>query len=299
MTTVVEVRGHPSSPPKGARFVMSRWWLWLTAPMALLGLVTSVCGITVDRVYADETESWTAQAVGQDIANLAVLVALLLLARAAARGSGRALVAWAGTVVYTAYTFSIYVFAIHFGPLFLLYVAVLALSVWSLVGFFTAIDPQRVRAAFRGRHVAGLASTLLVVLAAGFALLWLGQDLPAMISGTPPEELRDTGLRTNPVHVLDLALFLPAALTAGILLRRNRPWGLVLTPVMLAAMAGISLGIVSLTVVNILRDLGAAPVVAVVIGILGAAQALTCWRFLGNMPAATRSDHLLGREGDR
>jgi len=121
------------------------------------------------------------------------------------------------------------------------------------------------------------------VLAGGFALLWLSQDVPAMIDGTASRELRDAGLLTNPVHVLDLALFLPASGLAGVLLRRGRDWGHTLAPVVLTAMAGISLGIVMLTVVNLARDLEASPVVAVVIGLVGCVQAVACWLLLRGM----------------
>jgi hypothetical protein len=101
-----------------------------------------------------------------------------------------------------------------------------------------------------------------------------------MIDGSPSAELEDTGLFTNPVHVLDLAFFLPASMLAGVLLRRGRAWGARLAPVMLTAMASISLGIVSLTVVNAVRDLDSSPVVAVVVGALGVTQAVTAWALL-------------------
>jgi hypothetical protein len=262
------------------------WWLWLSVPIVVLGVPGSLAGILVDRVYARETTNWETQATGQDLTDLVVLGALAVLWYAAARGSARALLAWAGTVVCTAYTFAIYAFAVHFGPLFLLHVAVLGLAVWALIGFFASVDPTRVRDAYGAGRPTRFVSTFLVVLAGAFALLWLGQDLPAMIDGQPSEELRDTGLLTNPVHVLDLAFFLPAAMAAGILLRRGRAWGHTLAPVVLTAMAGISLGIVLLTVVAAARDQDAALAVAGVIGVLGVVQAVTCWRFLHRLDLA-------------
>ncbi|TDO48367.1 hypothetical protein EV651_123133 [Kribbella sp. VKM Ac-2571] len=271
-----------SEPRAAVGPVTAPWWLWLSVPIALLGVPGSVAGILVDRIYANETTGWQTQAIGQDIANLVVLPVMLVLAVAAARGSVRALVAWAGTVVYAAYAYVIYAFAMHFGPLFLLYVAVLGLAVWALIGFFADIDTARLPTSPTGR-LNGSVSAFLIVIAAGFALLWLSQDLPAILNGAPPKELRDAGLLTNPVHVLDLALFLPAAMLAGLLLRRGRAWGRVLAPIVLCAMAGISLGIVSLTIVAIARGEEASPVVATVLGLLGIAQALTCWRFLKSM----------------
>ena len=110
MTTALRVRTVP-------------WWLAVSVPMAVLAITASAAGILVDRVYAGETADWETQAVGQDVANLVVFPLMLVLAYAAARGSRAALLAWLGTVVYAAYSYTIYVFDVHFGPLFLVYVA--------------------------------------------------------------------------------------------------------------------------------------------------------------------------------
>jgi hypothetical protein len=254
------------------------WWLWLSVPIAVLGTLASLSGIFVDRIYQHETASWQTQAVGQDIANLAVLTLLLVFGYAAAHGSTPAVLVWTGLVVATAYSYTIYAFAVHFGPLFLLYVAVLGMSLWALIGGLSSLDP--VRLVVTEPRLVGFVSSLLLVIAGVFALLWVAQDLPAMFSGTSSQELRDTGLPTNPVHVLDLALFLPASALAGILLRRGRPWGFVLAPVMLTAMAAISAGIVALGVVDATKGNTSSLVVATVIGLVGVMQTVLCWRYL-------------------
>jgi hypothetical protein len=254
------------------------WWLWLSVPIAVLGTLASLSGIFVDRIYQHETASWQTQAVGQDIANLAVLTLLLVFGYAAAHGSTPAVLVWTGLVVATAYSYTIYAFAVHFGPLFLLYVAVLGMSLWALIGSLSSLDP--VRLVVTEPRLVGFVSSLLLVIAGVFALLWVAQDLPAMFSGTSSQELRDTGLPTNPVHVLDLALFLPASALAGILLRRGRPWGFVLAPVMLTAMAAISAGIVALGVVDATKGNTSSLVVATVIGLVGVMQTVLCWRYL-------------------
>lgn len=284
MTVVDQTRPH-QNPPGGLR--STSWWLLLSVPIAGLAGATSLAGILVDRVYAEETPHWEAQAVGQDVANLVVLPLMLVFAYAAARGSVRALLGWAGTVVYTAYGFAIYAFAVHFGPLFLVYVAVLGLAAWALFGFFASLPLDRIEVV-APPPLTLLVSTFLIAVAAGFALLWLSLDLPAMITGEPSAELKDNGLGTNPVHVLDLALFLPTALVAGILLRRGLPWGQLLAPIVLVAMAGISLGIVSLTIVAAARDLDASPAVAVVVGALGLVQAELARRLLRGAAAVAR-----------
>jgi hypothetical protein len=287
------VTGTPTSSGQSAP-----WWLRLSVPLVVLGIGGSVAGILVDRVYADETASWRAEAVGQDIANLVVLSVLLVLAAAAAQGSVAGFLGWLGTITYAAYTYAIYVFDVHFGPLFLLHVAVFAMAVWALIGGLAGIDPIRVRAAFVTTPFRGFVSVLLVVIAGAFALLWLSEDIPALIDGRPSDALVESGLPTNPVHVLDLSLFLPTAVLAGVLLRRGRAWGHVLAPVVLVAMAAISAGIVSLTFVHIARDQGGSLGVASVIGVLGLVQALAAWQFLSGLArTATLGDVLRDRAG--
>jgi hypothetical protein len=43
-----------------------------------------------------------------------------------------------------------------------------------------------------------------------------------MLRNTAPEGLRETGLFTNPVHVIDLAFVLPAHVLAGVAIWRTR-----------------------------------------------------------------------------
>jgi hypothetical protein len=54
-----------------------------------------------------------------------------------------------------------------------------------------------------------------------------------MTGGYTPSAIVAAGLPTNPVHVLDLALFLPGVLIVGVLLRRGLPLGVMLAPVIL------------------------------------------------------------------
>ena len=101
-----------------------------------------------------------------------------------------------------------------------------------------------------------------------------------MVSGTTPEALQEVGLPTNPVHVLDLAVFLPSVLAAGVLLAKRHAWGYVLTPVVLVAMAFLGLGIVSLMIVMAARGLDAAPAVGMVIAALALLESVVVIRFL-------------------
>jgi hypothetical protein len=256
-------------------------WLWLSVPIAALAIAGSVVGIVFDHsIYSKETANWAAQSVGQDIANLVAFPALLALAFAAARGSLRAYLGWIGILVYSVYTYAIYTFDVHFGPLFLVWVGVFGLSIYTLIAGLAAIDPVRVKSRFTGRAPIRFTSVLLVGIGSVFYLLWLSEIIPAMIAGTTPEALREVGLPTNPVHVLDLAVFLPSTVVAGVFLSKRRVWGYVLAPVMLVAMAFLGLGIVSLMTVTAARGLDTTAAVGVAIAVLAFLESVVVIRFL-------------------
>ena len=228
-----------SEHPRSAPFV-----LWFSAPMALLAVAGSLAGILVDTIYSTETENWAAQAVAQDIVNLLAFSTLVILAIVAARGSLRAYLAWLGVVAYSVYTFAIYTFALHFGPLFLGHVAVFGLSIYALVVGLMRIDYGHVKETFTGRVPRRFIAALLVTIGVAFYLLWLSSVVGSTLTGRTPVDVVKAGLLTNPVHVLDMAVFLPAMLLAGVLTWRRCPLGYVLTPLVLGAAFTISLGIV-------------------------------------------------------
>ena len=263
------------------------WWLWLALPISVLAIVGSLLGILSDDVYARETRNWAAQGVGQDIGNLVAFPVLLALAYAARRGSLRAHLAIAGVLAYSAYTYAIYAFAVHFGPLFLLDVAVFGLSIWALIGALAGLDAERVRDALGERAPVRSTSTVLLLIGGAFALLWLSEIVPAIVEGTTPDSLTEAGLVTNPVHVLDLAVLLPAAILAGVLLRSRRAWGCALAPVVLGALVFLSIGIIAAMIVLAVRGEGGSVGVAVSLSVLALVQIAVWVRFLRAVQPAT------------
>ena len=195
----------------------------------------SAAGLLVPGIYAGLTPSFRPQALAQDLANLVVVSpALLALALFAWRGSLRAFLLWTGVVGFTVYNYIVYCFSIPFGPLFLLWTAVLGLALFALIGALGSADHQRIRADYHDGTGLRVAAWALLSLAVLFAILWLSEDIPALLAGRQPASVRALGVPTNAVHVLDLGFFLPAAAATGVMLLRRRTMGYVLAPGMLA-----------------------------------------------------------------
>lgn len=222
--------------------------------LALLFGVISLAGLFGATTYARDAPAWGEQAIAQDIFGLIVgCPALALAAVWAGRGSRRGLLIYAGTLLFAVYTAAIYAFAVHLNSLFLVYCAALGIGLYSLLGALGRLWQARegiVLAADLPRRSAG---GFLVAVGALFALLWLGQLVPAAVRGTIPDDLAATGLLTNPVHVLDLSFVLPLQVIAGVALWRLLPPLWLLGPVLLVfdAMMAASIGVLALVGGNV------------------------------------------------
>jgi hypothetical protein len=210
------------------------YWLWLSIAAALLAALGSVIALAVSRIYAELTAAFLPQAIAQDIANLALAApAIVILAALALRGSLRAYLLWLGVLVFTVYNYVIYTFSVPFGPLFLLWVAVLGMCLYALIGGVASANHGVVAEGYTSRRAVAVVGWFLVIVAFLFGLLWLSEDVPALLSGARPQSVADMALPTNPVHILDLAFFVPAVIATGVMLLRRRPLGYTMAPAFL------------------------------------------------------------------
>ena len=215
------------------------WLVGLSMVLAVIVTGTSLLGLFAPWVYASELPSWKVQAQGQDLGNLLAVIALVAGVFAAARGSLRGFQVWLGSLLYLAYAFVLYSMTVHFGALFLPYVAALGLSAYCAL-FAVAGERRRPSVGVGARRFGAWAIGAIALL---FGLLWLGSIVPALLAGLAPPELVETGLVANPVHVLDLALVLPGMLiTARQALRGTADGELLLAPwLVFAALMGASI----------------------------------------------------------
>lgn len=244
-------------------------WLWLSIAAGVLALAGSMVVLGVGGFYANLTPAFLPQALAQDVANLALAApALLVCAILALRGSLRARLVWLGVLAFTVYNYVIYTFSIPFGPLFPVWVAVLGLSLFSLIGGIVSTDAGTAAARFGSRPAVLVTAWSLIVVGVLFGLLWLSEDVPALLSGTTPQSVLDLGIPTNPVHILDLAFFLPAVVGTGILLLRRRAMAYPVAPAFLVFLILTGVPILITPVVQSVRGETAVWTVLAPIGVL-------------------------------
>lgn len=261
--------------------MVNRVWLWLSLAATVLMGASNTAGVFLPGTYARETPSWATQGIGQDIANLfCVLPAMLIGLRFAFRGSVRATLVWLGLLIYIVYSYVLYAFFLHFGPWFLVYVGVLGLSAYALFGAVIHINLENISRALGNNPRAKLVSILLLVFGFLFAVQWLSEIVPALLSGTMPKGVADIGMAVNPVHVLDLAFVLPGMIVTAVSVRRNGPLGLLFAAPLLTFSAVMGVAILSMFLVEQVRggSIPAAPVVILSSVVL--ASVYGAWAFL-------------------
>lgn len=245
------------------------WVLWFSLPLAALVIFVSVTGLSTPGFYAGETANWQAQSVGQDLIDLFMVVpALLFSALFAYNKKKAAILVWAGVIAYLLYTFLIYCFAVHFNRLFIFYCLTLGLSFYSLCWFFFS----RLRSLSPAIHFSAVPHRIIgiyfIVIAALFYFLWMVEIIPAINSGEVPKSVKETGLITNAVHVIDLSVFLPGLVISGVLLLKRKIAGYIMAPVFLSFFVLMNITIGSLVLIMIRHGVEESYGVAAIMGIL-------------------------------
>lgn len=222
-----------------------RWPYVLSGALAAVAAVSAGFSLFVPSLLGG-TDVTRGNLRGTALVVLALGVPALLLAMLmAGRGSARAVVVWLGATAYLLYQGVMFCFGTPMNRLFLAYVAMLGLGLWSLLVLLREVDVHRFAARVDGR----MPRQQLAAVAGGFAALnglaWLVRIVPAVFSPDPASPLEGSGLLTSPVWVQDLAFWVPASLVAAVWFWNHRPWGALLTGGMLAFYAEECLSIAS------------------------------------------------------
>jgi len=222
--------------------------LWLTIPISVLLAIATGSELLIDGLLRGEPY-FVSQAIGQDIVTLGVaLPALVAGAVLTSRGSERARLVWLGTLTYLVYTYVIYAFHVRFNPLFLVYVALLGCSLYALIGGLATTEFATVQARFSGKTPVRVVSIFLAIVAVLFYFSWLGEVIPASISGEVPQSVTQNGTPSNGVHVLDMAWILPASALTAVWLWQKRALAYTLAGVLLTFFSLLALAIMAMMI---------------------------------------------------
>jgi len=188
--------------------------------IACLMAAAAVAGLLFRGVFYPEAALVRAF-VPNDVVNLIIgLPALLVSMELARRGRLIGLLCWPGALFFVLYNFIIYALAMRHNAGFLLYLVLVALSVYALAGLVAAIDGKVVQDRLKNAVPEKTSGGVLAGLGLLFFLRVIFVVLGAQISQTsrPETELA--------LHISDF-LITPAWIIGGILLWRREELGYV------------------------------------------------------------------------
>jgi len=264
-----------------SRMISSRTILLLSSLLTVLVSTCSVIGLFSGDFYYQESINWQAQSVGQDTVDLIVVVPVLIFTTVFAMGSNKEIgrLLWGGVLLYLIYTFTIYCFAVHFNKLFLVYCLTLGIAFYAFLYLLYKSIKNKMIPVLGGRALIRLIGIYFLVISILFYLLWLSDVIPALQSDFVPVNLQESGLLTNPVHVIDLAVFLPGIFICGILLLKRRALGFLFAPVILMFFILMNITIGALVLIMKNRGIEADLSVAMGMGILALLSVALLFRY--------------------
>lgn len=205
-----------------------------TLSIALAVVTTVAAGLSAFGDVLKGPDVMKGSARGTGIVVLFVTVPLLSAAMwVTVRGSVAALLVWLGAVAHILYQSVLFLFGTPFNDVFLLYVAMASLALWSLIVIFASIDLGGVRARIEPTLPVRPIAVYVWVIVVLNGALWLKTAASGIGAEGTPGFLVGTGLPTNPVYVEDLVFWLPLMAVAAWWLWRRLDRGYVVIGAML------------------------------------------------------------------
>jgi hypothetical protein len=204
-------------------------------------------------LYRFDPAYFALEAVVWDVINL--FIGLPLFAAAiylSQRNSLRGKLLLLGLLVYFVYVYLMFTTGVALNRMFLVYIAIFALSAVAFFLHLPGIDLTRLPAQVSARFPRRLFICFTFVLSAVLIILWTGRILQIIAIDRFPPDL--AGVSTLESQALDLGMVVPLLISTGILLWRRSPWGYLLTGISLTHGFMMFISIPAWIVVPLLRD---------------------------------------------
>lgn len=202
--------------------------LWIAA----LSVLATAGGLFLKGIYRDNafvTMTW----LGNDAVTLFLAVPILITAMALGmRGSRMATLVWLGVLDYMLYNYAFYLFGAAFNVFFLVYAALLALSIFALIFGLVGLDVATLSRQFSEKTPVIWIGGYFLFVAIGLSAVYLMQSIGFIVTGQLPAIVTISGHPTNVVFALDLTLLIPWLAVGAIWLMKRQSWGYVVAGIL-------------------------------------------------------------------
>lgn len=204
----------------------------LSILIAILAAFVSAGGLLLDGLYRDNAFVKTTW-LGNDAITLFLAVPIFISAMIVSnRGSLKAKLIWMGALDYMLYNYAFYLFGAAFNWFFLLYAALLALSIFALIFGLIKLDVNGISQQMRKEAPVKWIGGYFLFVASGLGLVYLIQSIGFIATGNLPAIVTMSGHPTNVVFALDLTLLIPWLILGALWLMKRQPWGYVIAGIL-------------------------------------------------------------------
>jgi hypothetical protein len=254
-----------------------------SALIAVLAVIAAGSGLFWNGLYKNDTKSGAAQEVGNDLVTLVLCVPLLAASTYfAAKGSLRGRLIWTGMVFYFLYTYAMMSFMTAFNQLFLVYVAIYSLSLYTFGASLLTLDVSIVKQSLAGAPVKA-AAVFMFLVSLTLTAMWLGTIVPPLVAGEAPALLET--YTTMVIQAMDLGILVPLGLVTGALLLKRNAWGYTLASIVLIKGATYGTAVLSMALFQALNGIGIFIPFALAVTVLVASAIALNIMFYGEMKA--------------
>jgi len=204
----------------------------LSVVIVFLSITASAGGLLFNNLYQDNafvTAVWRGNDLVTIFAAVPILIAVIIFSM---RGSQHAQLIWFGMLDYTLYNFAFYLFGAAFNGFFLIYTALVALSIAALIFGLLKIDVRGIVQKFRQATPTKWISAYMLFTAVGLTAVYVLQSVRYIFTSQVPNIIERTGHITSVVPALDLTLLVPWIILGAVWLWRRQPWGYIITAIL-------------------------------------------------------------------
>ncbi len=212
----------------------------LSILITILAAIASAGGILLNGLYRDNAFVKTTW-LGNDTVTLFLVVPILVGAmvmskrkdpKGLKRPLGSAYLIWMGALDYMLYNYAFYLFGAAFNWFFLIYAALLALSIFALILGLANLDVNRISQQVKKEAPVKWIGGYFLFVASGLGLVYLIQSIGFIFTDNVPAIINITEHPTNVVFALDLTLLIPWLILGALWLMKRRPWGYVIVGIL-------------------------------------------------------------------
>lgn len=198
-------------------------------------------------LYKNDSISVVAQGKATDVVTLVFAIPMLILSLIfSLKGSFRGRLLLSGALGYFLYTYMSYVFLWMYNSFFIVYIIIMSSSFFAFILSLMSFDIRNIAFMFNEKLPVRFLGGFQFFVAFIISMLWLGKIIPSILNGITPNGLEH--YTTLVIQAMDLGFVVPASIISGIQLIKKRPFGYLLSSVIIIKGATLLLSITAMVI---------------------------------------------------